>query len=106
MAVAANGQSNLVMSAFQTNGVVSWTYPTNVGLTSYWVEWALQLAGPRMSGFGGPARPDPAHANHDVGDGAGGLPVVARPPTQNPLSICLVDDYEQTGSPRPATGRP
>ena len=45
-AVAAQGQAELEITSIQGNGTLTWTYPTNVGTTSFRVEWAPQAAGP------------------------------------------------------------
>ena len=97
-AVAGHGQSNLAISSFHGNGVLTWTYPTNVGSTRYRVEWASQAAGPWCSFSNAAARLDSIVPTGAVMSAA--VPmlyrVVAAEPTVSAAWL-LVDDYEGLG---------
>lgn len=99
MAVAAEGQSNLVITSSHGNGILEWTYPTNVGATVYRVEWASQAAGPWDSFSNAAARLDGIAPTGVTMSAA--VPmfyrIAARPPSHSPVGLILQDDYEESG---------
>lgn len=99
IAVAAHAQSNLLLSLSGGDGILAWSYPTNVGTTSYRVEWASQVSGPWETFSNAAARLSSITPTGTTMSAA--VPmfyrVVARPPTHNPLAVFLMDDYEESG---------
>lgn len=98
MAITTPGQSNLVITSFHANGTLQWTYPTNVGATSYRLEWASQAAGPWDTFSNAAARLDaiaPTGITMSVT-----VPmfyrVMARPPSHSAAAMFLMDDYEES----------
>ena len=96
MVIAAEGQSNLMIIASHGNGILEWTYPTNVGATSYRVEWASQAGGPWATFSNAAARLDNIEPTGTTMSAA--VPmfyrVAARPPSHSPVGLVLQDDYE------------
>ncbi len=96
LALAALGQTQLAIESFQGNGVLTWSYPTNVGATVYRVEWASQAEGPWSSFSNAAAQLDSIAPTGTIMSAA--VPmfyrIVARAPAHNPLSVAFLDDYE------------
>ena len=96
-AVAAQGQTELEITSIQGNGTLTWTYPTNVGTTSFRVEWAPQAAGPWSAFSNAAAQLDTLAPTGTAMSVA--VPmlyrVLAAEPTINPVVTFIVDDYEE-----------
>lgn len=95
LALAARGQAELEITSVQDNGVVGWTYPTNLGWTSFRVEWAAQAAGPWDTFSNAAARLEGIAPTGAAMSAA--VPmfyrVVAAAPTHD-LAVFFRDDYE------------
>lgn len=95
LGAAARGQTELEITA-SGNGTLEWTYPTNVGSTSFRVEWAPQAAGP-WAGFSNlPAQLDflaPTGTTMSATVPAF-YRVLAAAPIINPVVTFIIDDYE------------
>ncbi len=95
LGAAARGQTELEITA-SGNGTLEWTYPTNVGSTSFRVEWAPQAGGP-WAGFSNlPAQLDSIAPTGTTMSAE--VPtfyrVLATAPMHNPLVTFVIDDYE------------
>ena len=97
LAAAARGQNELEITSFSSAGTLQWTYPTNLGSTSFRVEWAPQAGGP-WSAFSNAA----AALDFVAQTGAtmsATVPmayrVLAAAPMHNPVVTFVIDDYEE-----------
>lgn len=97
LAAAARGQAELEITSFPNSGGLGWTYPTNVGSTSFRVEWAAQAGGPWTNFAAAAAQLDSVAQTGATMSAA--VPrfyrVLAAAPVINPVVTFVIDDHEE-----------